>query len=193
MWENNGFFWGDVKDEAIKFYYNKSHHRKMDNYFDSIKILSIHNINKYDPKEVKLENMNIKIPEIINQMNINENPIKYEINDIFHKKEVNVISINSEIIDKIKNELWKITEIKKEKGKGKKMKEKEIIKQIIDKENDICFLNIDYPIWKLFDKIKFKIIILETEKNVEQMHSILESKKYVRIENLYYNLEFLIN
>ena len=45
--KNNGFQWSDIKDECINFYYNKSNHRKLDNYYDSIKILSVHNLNKY--------------------------------------------------------------------------------------------------------------------------------------------------
>ena len=157
-WENNGFQWSDIKDECINFYYNK----KLDNYYDSIKILSVHNLNKYSPKKVSLDGIDIKIPEILNEIKIDKHPIYYELNDLFYNKDINVLTLNSKIIDKLKMEKWNIDEIVIE----KKMKEKEIIKQI-NKEYQLCFINLSYPIWKIFDK-KIMLLFLRRE-NIEQM------------------------
>ena len=52
---------GRFKNGSNDFHYNKGSERKMDNYYDTIKILSVHNANDYRPKEVTLENMDIKI------------------------------------------------------------------------------------------------------------------------------------
>ena len=64
----------------------------------------------------------------------------------------------------------------------KKSKEKVIIKDIknLGLENiDICIVNTKYPIWSVFSKIKFDIVLLETQKNVDQMDSILKSAGYI--------------
>ena len=188
-WKNNGFQWSDVKNECIKFYYNKSNHRKLDNYFDTIKLLSVHNLNEYEPKEIKLDNIKINIPDIIKKIKLDNHPIHYEIQDLFYKKKINVLSLNSEIVEHLKNDLWNVHEIKIQ----KKMKEKQIIKEIkeINQTFDICFLNLNYPIWQIFDKIKFNSILLENEKNIEEMNSILLSKEYLKINNIYFRIDFL--
>ena len=36
------------------FHYNKGNYRKMDNYYDCIKFIGIHNINNYQYKKLKL-------------------------------------------------------------------------------------------------------------------------------------------
>ena len=47
FWKKSGFKWEDIQSEAVSFYYNKGSERKMDNYYDTIKLLSIHNLNHY--------------------------------------------------------------------------------------------------------------------------------------------------
>ena len=44
--------------------------RNMDNFYDSIKLLSIHNINAFNPVKIELENVKIEIPDIVHHLDI---------------------------------------------------------------------------------------------------------------------------
>ncbi len=191
FWERSGFKWNDIHSEAVSFYYGKGLERVMDNFYDSIKLLSIHNINKYRPVKVELENMNIKIPDIVNKLNISTHPMSETLYDIF-EEEINVVGINSDIINIIKKENWNCENIVDE---NKKVKEKLIIKKIkeLNRKNNICLVNTKYPIWSVFKNIHFDIVVLETTKNFEQMDSILKTNKYLCFDNLYFNHNFLIS
>ena len=148
-------------------------------------------MNEYQPKEVTIDNLTIKIPEIITKLKVENHPLKYEINDLFYQKKTNILSLNSEIINYFKNDLWNIKEIKLE----NKIKEKYIIREI-NKFNikfDVCFLNSKKPLWKIFDKISFNILILESSENVEDMDLILNPKGYLKVGNIYFNKSFLLN
>ena len=125
----------------------------MDNFYDTIKLLSIHNINKYRPVKVELENMDIKIPGIVDKLNISSHPISQTLYDIFNE-EINVFVIDSEIINIIKKDNWKFSNFVDE---NKKVKEKVIMKKIkaLDQKNNLCILNTKYPIWSTF-----KVLIL---------------------------------
>ena len=162
----------------------------MDNYYDTIKLLSIHNLNHYQPVKITLENMNIPIPEIIHTIQVKDHPLKGELDDLFDRKEVNVLSINSEIIDIIQSETWKVTKISHE----KKEKEKKLIQRIQDLNQtfDLCILNTKFPIWNIFSKIQFQCIVNESEKNREQMDSILKKNNYLSFHNLYIHKEYLL-
>ena len=183
FWKKSGFKWEDVQSEAVSFYYNKGSERKMDNYYDTIKLLSIHNLNQYQPKKVTLENMNIQVPDIVGTLEIKDHPIKNELKDLFYGQSIDVLGINSEIMDVLKSETWETTNIVHE----KKQKEKVMVQtlQKMNKEFDLCFVNTKFPIWKLFDTIRFKCIIIESEKNVDQMQSILIKKDYLSFNNLF--------
>lgn len=189
FWKKSGFKWEDITSEAVSFYYNKGLDRKMDNYYDTIKLLSIHNMNQYQPVKITLENMKINIPDIINQIVIQDHPIKYDLNDLFYKQNINVFGINSEIINILNNERWNIKNITYE----KKQKEKIIIQQIkeTNQNYDLCFLNVKFPIWKIFNDINFKCIVIECEKNIEQMDSILKKNNYLKFQNLYIHKNYL--
>ena len=73
----------------------------MDNFYDTIKLLSIKNVNKYKPVKISLENMDIKIPEVVNTIKIDKHPLENELNDLFYKP-LTVLGINSEIMDGIR-------------------------------------------------------------------------------------------
>ena len=64
-WSNGGFKWSDISCEGRFFSDNHGPQRKMDNYYDTIQLLGIHNLNQYKPIRVTLENMTIDIPELI--------------------------------------------------------------------------------------------------------------------------------
>jgi len=190
FWKRSGFKWTDIDNEAYNFHYNKGLDRNMDNYYDSIKLLSIDNIHKYSPINIKLDNIDTNIPDIVNNIVINKHPLSKLLNDFFYDKCINVLGINSEIIQGFKNDKWNTTNISIE----KKSKEKVILKKIKSLEIDtinICFININYPIWKLFNDIKFDCIILESMKNIDQMNSILEKSGYILLNNLFINKRLL--
>ena len=100
------------------------------------------------------------------------------------------MSINSKVISQLSKESWNIKSINFE----KKIKEKNLIHKIKDfnLHFDICFLNVDYPIWKIFDTINFDILIFESNKNIEQMDFIL-NKYYLKINHIYFYKEYLKN
>ena len=191
FWKRGGFKWTDITSEAVSFYYGKGLERPMENFYDSIKLLSIHNLNKYSPIKIELENMNIRIPSIVDQLNISQHPIAQTLYDLFYEKEIQVIGLDSEIIDIIHEENWKCTNIKNE----KKVKEKVLIRKIkeLDQQNNLCIINTKYPIWSIFKEIQFEVIILESNKNFEQMNSILEQNNFLCFENIYFHRDFLIS
>ena len=191
FWERGGFKWNDISSEAVSFYYGKGLERVMDNFYDTIKLLSIHNLNVYQPIKIELENIDIKIPEIVNKLDISSHPISQTLYDIFID-EINVIGIDSEIINIIKKDNWKCNNNTNE---SNKMKEKNLIKKIkgLNQTNNLCLINTKYPIWSIFKEINFDIVILETNKNFEQMDSILKKNNYLCFENIYFNHIFLIS
>ena len=192
LWKKNGFKWADINSEAVAFYYNKGNERKMDNFYDTIKLLSIKNANSFKPVRITLENMEIKIPEIVTTININQHPLEGELNDLFFQQSLNVLGINSEIIDSVKGEnKWETMNITHD----KKQKEKKLIQTIkgFDKEFDLCFINTKFPIWNIFDKIKFKCVVNESEKNREQMDSILKKEDYLSFNYLYIHKDYLLS
>ena len=77
----------------------------------------------------------------------------------------------------------------------KKQKEKKLIQTIkgFDKEFDLCFINTKFPIWNIFDKIKFKCVVNESEKNREQMDSILKKEDYLSFNYLYIHKDYLLS
>tara|TARA_Y100000996_G_scaffold355661_1_gene296255 strand:- start:43 stop:1158 length:1116 start_codon:yes stop_codon:yes gene_type:complete len=192
FWEKGGFKWEDINSEGSSFCYGKGLERVMDNFYDSIKLLSIHNMNAYNPVKIELENMSIEIPDIVHSLEISEHPTSETLYNVFDSTPINVVGINSEIIEIIKKDNWNIFNIN---DAAKKVKEKVIIKSIKDLklENiDICIINTKYPVWSIFSKINFDIILLETQKNVEQMDGILKQNGYILFDNLYFNRDYLI-
>ena len=59
-WSNGGFKWSDISNEGRYFSDNHGPQRKMDNYYDSVKILSIRNIQEYKPVELDLNKSEFK-------------------------------------------------------------------------------------------------------------------------------------
>jgi hypothetical protein len=76
FWKFKGFNWYDINNEANMFQYSNDNSRILDNYYDTIQLLHIHNMNQYNPIKIELEGININIPELINDLNINEHPFK---------------------------------------------------------------------------------------------------------------------
>ena len=149
-------------------------------------------MNNYRPVKITLENMDIKIPEIVHTLKIDKHPLQEELNDLFYKQNLNVLGINSEISDAVKGDNnWEIINV----SYDRKQKEKVLINTInnFNKSFDICFINTKFPIWNIFDKINFKCIVNESEKNREQMDSILEKKDYISFNYLYIHKDYLLS
>jgi len=186
-WKQKGFQWDTIHPIVDSFIINNGSERYINDHDNTIKLLSIHNINQYNPIEF---NKSFDIPAIISTIKENNHPIHYLLNDLFHNQKINIIGINSDFINTISNNQWICENISIE----KKLKEKFLIQKIknFKKNFDLCILNYNTPIWKTFGSIQFNCILFESEKNIETMDSILKSKNYLQIHNLYFNKDFLI-
>ena len=190
FWKRKGFQWSDVEYEGKYFHYNNGIDRKMDNYYDTIQLLSIHNINEYQPKKIEIENLDIQIPELVNDIQIKDHPFIQIINDLFSDK-INILGLESEFLTNIKKETyWDTHNIT---GKWKQTKLAKQVKQIGDNFNVFLYCS-KYPAWDLFKHVPFDIILLETRKNYEQMVSIILNNKeyeYIQIKGLFIRKQFL--
>lgn len=191
FWKRKGFKWSDIEYEGKQFHYNNGIDRKMDNFYDTIQLLSVHNLNQYKPIKVTIENMNIEIPEIISEIKITEHPFVKYIESIFDDK-VNLLGIESEFLDNISNDNWDVHNIK---DKWKQTKLAKMIKEVRSDFNVLLFGS-KHPAWDLFNHIPFDIIFLETHKNYDQMCSIILNSKnheYININGIFIRKSFLEN
>ena len=190
FWKRKGFKWSDIIHEGKLFHYNNGIDRKMDNYYDTIQLLSVHNMNQYKPIQITLENMKIDIPELIQDINITEHPFTKYIQSIY-ENEITLLGLNSEYLEfNNKNDKWKITNITE---KWKQTKLSKMILKTSDQFN-ILLYNSKQPAWDLFNTIRFDIIFMETHKNYEQMISIINQCKkynYLMIDGLFIREDFL--
>jgi hypothetical protein len=190
FWVKGGFKWEDIVSEALSFYYGKGLDRAMENFYDTVKLLSLHNHTKYQPIKIELENYKVEIPDIVSKLDVSEHPILLEINNVF-RENINVLGIQSELLTIFKNDKWSIQNIEE----NNKLKEKPLIKQIkgFEKDFSLCFINTKNPIWTIFKNIHSDCIMLESSKNREQMDHILKENNFVVFDNLYFNKSFLLN
>ena len=190
FWKRKGFIWHDTEYEAKQFHYNNGVDRKMDNYFDTIQILGIHNMNIFQPVKVELENMEIDIPVIVSDIQLTEHPFLKYINGFFNDTNPKILGINSEFLDNVTNDTWETNNIIE---KWKQPKLAGLVKKI-NHEFNVLIYNSKYPAWDLFNHVPFDIIILETNKNYEQMLSIIDSckkYKYIQIKGIIIREDFL--
>ena len=191
FWKRKGFQWSDTEYEGKYFHYNNGIDRKMDNYYDTIQLLSIHNINQYKPIKVTVDGINITIPELISDITIEEHPFKKYIQGFF-PNEVTILGLESEFLMNVTNEGWithNITDKWKQTKLAKQVKE-------INHSFNVLFYSAKNPAWDLFKHVPFDIIILETPKNYEQMSSIILTNKiheYIQVKGLFIRKEFLEN
>ena len=190
FWKRRGFSWSDTTNEGKAFHYDNGQDRKLDNYYDTIQLLSIHNINQYKPIQVSIEGLDIKIPDIVSEITIEEHPSKKSINDLFDDK-ITILGLESEFLENIeRDERWQTHNITE---KWKQTKLSKMVKEI-DKSFNVFLYSSKYPAWDLFKNIQFDVIILETPKNYEQMCGIiLENKvhEYIHVKGYFIRKEFL--
>jgi hypothetical protein len=189
FWKRKGFKWSDTIYEGKHFHYNNGIDRKLDNFYDTVQILSIHNMNQYEPIKIELENMKIPIPDLVSEIELTDHPFLKCINGIFDSN-IDILGIESEFLINVTKEGWQTYNLTE---KWKQPKLASLVKKFGEKFNVLLY-NSKYPAWDLFNHIPFDIIILETRKNYEQMLSIIDSCKkynYIQIQGIFIREDFL--
>jgi hypothetical protein len=194
-WKNGGFKWSDITNEGRFFSDNHGQQRKMDNYYDAVKVLSIRNVQDYKPIALDLEQSEFTYElkkDIINQITLDYNPVKESMDELFQDiDQVNVLGIHSEFMESIKDDpRYRCHNMKD------KIKQTKITKEInkIRPSFHVLLFGHKQPVWSLFEDIKFDCILLETPKNMEQMHSIIQGIKkysYLYLNGVYVNKDIL--
>jgi len=189
FWKRKGFQWADTENEGKYFHYNNGIDRKMDNYYDTIQLLSIENLNLYNPVKITLENMDIKIPEIVSEIKIQKHPFIKIIDQLYQESKINVLGLNSEFLKNIDDDRFNKYQIDK-------WKQTKLSKQIksFDIKFNILFFCSKHPAWDLFEHIPFDMIILETQKNYDQMVSIISkcsNYTYLFLDGIFIRKDYL--
>jgi hypothetical protein len=195
-WKNGGFKWSDLNSEGRFFSDNHGQQRKQDNYYDIVKVLSIRNIQEYRPVKIDTQksefNYELK-KDIVDTINISMNPIKDSLDELFQDIDtINILGIHSDFIESLSSSSRYICN-----NYNNNIKQKHLAKEIKEYNKDFNVLLFGYkqPIWALFDHVSFDCILLETQKNTEQMHSIIKSckkYKYIYLNGLFINKNLLI-
>ena len=78
-----------------------------------------------------------------------------------------------------------------------KFKQTKLAKEIkrIHSEFNVLLFGSKQPAWSIFEEIKFDCILLETQKNMEQMHSIIQGCKkyhYIYLNGIYINKQIYL-
>ena len=190
FWKRGGFEWEVNQNEGRYFHYNKGIDRKQDNYYDCIQVIDMNNHIYHNIKELTIENHHVEIPDILTNITIQSSDSLNEwISKLYQSNKVKVLGYHSKIMDQIKDK-EKINILEG-------LKQTKISNEILrySDQFNIFFFNGKYPIWDLFEKVNFDIIFLETNKNIEQMDSIIlkcKRYKYSKIDsNIYFNINYL--
>ena len=195
-WKNGGFKWSDISNEGRFFSDNHGPQRKMDNYYDSVKILSIRNVQEYKPIALDLNKSEFTYQlkkDIIKDIQINLNPVKQSIDELFQDLEtISLLGIHSEFIESLDESKYQCQNY------TDKIKQTKLAKEIkkLGSEFNILLFGYKQPVWSLFEHIKFDCILLETHKNMEQMHSIIQTCKnfsYIYLNGIYINKNLLVS
>lgn len=194
-WSNGGFKWSDITNEGRFFSDNHGPQRRMDNYYDSVKLLNIRNVQDYRPIALDLDKSEFTYElkkDIINNIQIKINPVRDGVEELFTDIDtIQVLGIQSEFIESLdEDSRYSCYNLE---GKIKQTKIAKEIKKINNEFNVLLFGS-KQPAWSIFEEIKFDSIILETQKNMEQMHSIIQQckkYKYIYLNGIYINEELL--
>ena len=120
------------------------------------------------------------------------NPVRDGVEELFTDIDtIQVLGIQSEFIESLdEDSRYSCYNLE---GKIKQTKIAKEIKKINNEFNVLLFGS-KQPAWSIFEEIKFDSIILETQKNMEQMHSIIQQckkYKYIYLNGIYINEELL--
>ena len=191
FWKRRGFQWSDIEIEGKYFHYNNGSDRKMDNYYDTVQILSILNMNQYQPVEVTIDGIDIVIPEIVSEIKVETHPLVQTMNSLYGKEEdIHILGINSEFLENVTQSNWITHNI------TDKWKQTKLAKEIKKNRGSyhVLVFGSKYPAWDLFDHIPFDIIFLETAKNQEQMISIVgkcKNYEYICLRGAFVRKDYL--
>ena len=196
-WSRGGFRWSDLTCEGRFFSDNHGPQRVMDNYYDSVKILSIRNVQGYRPMALDLKKSEFKYElkrDILDTLDIQVNPVKDSLENLFSDKDtVQVLGIESEFIDSLESdERYSCHNIQ---GKWKQTKVAKQIKEI-GSHFQVLLFGSKQPAWSLFEHIEFDTIFMETQKNMDQMHGIIQQCKkftYIYLNGVYINESILLS
>jgi len=186
-WKANGFKWDDIIYEGRSF--KKGLHILCDNYYDYSKVLTVKNCNDYRPVEIDTNKstFDYHIHDVVHNIDLkNFNPVKEAISSLFHTSHLNVLGVHSNSIDSLESETHlNFTRFDEDFNVNKLSKK---IKAL-DKEFHVLLYGFKNPVWELFENVEFKMIIMDTSKNAEQMQKIIsQCKKY---EYLYIDGRFI--
>jgi hypothetical protein len=195
FWKRRGFQWSDIDMEGKYFHYNNGHDRKQDNYYDTIQLLGIHNINTFHPVQITLENIDIKIPDMVSEIQITTHPFVQTMRDLYRTEDLTILGINSEFVTNLtksgdKDENWRLFEI------NEKWKQKKLPNLVLEHRDtfNVLMYGSKHPTWTLFERVPFDLIFLETMKNHTQMIDIIEKCKkhgYVNMKGVFVRKGFL--
>ena len=197
FWSRRGFQWSDVEYEGKYFHYNNGTDRKQDNYYDTIQLLSIHNMNKYRPVEVSLEGKDIAIPSMVADIKCETHPFVRTLHDIYGQRTISLLGINSEFLDNVQESTWNTYNLT---DKWKQTKLAKHVRTLSGTDGSsatnfhVLVYGSKHPAWDLFEHEPFDLVMLETQKNYEQMNSILTSCKnhpYICVGGVYVRQAFL--
>ena len=125
--------------------------------------------------------------------NFNKSTISTEETLFSDTEVIQVLGIHSDFIESLegdtKYKCHNLTE---------KIKQTKLVKEInhIDTSFHVLLFGYKQPVWALFEYISFDCILLETQKNMEQMHSIIQKCKkfnYIYLNGMYINQSILKN
>lgn len=190
FWKRRGFQWSDVEYEGKYFHYNNGSDRKQDNYYDTMVLLSIHNMNHYRPAEVTVEGTTITIPDVVSDIKIETHPFVKILDELYESSPVTLLGIHSEFLENVTEDTWTTYNI------TEKWKQPKLAGMVKDKAESfhVLLYGSKHPAWNLFEHVPFDIIFLETNKNHEQMVSIIMSCKkysYISVNGIYIRQDFL--
>jgi len=194
FWKRRGFQWSDIEMEGKYFHYNNGNDRKLDNYYDTIQLLSIHNLNMYKPVQVTLDNIEIKIPEIVSTLEINTHPFVKTMDDLYGSEPTTLMGINSDFLENMQEDHSRDTWVTH--NITEKWKQKKLPGLVMNHGQtfNVLMYGSKHPTWSLFEKVPFDIIFLETMKNYEQMIDIIAKCKtytYLCVKGVFVRQDFL--
>ena len=164
FWKTKGFEWSDMHNEGDKFYYGHGVSRL--HYKESIVLLiTNHNHNTYNIESnstIQTNYKHLNIPNIVYEINNKKYALQTEMNDLFYKKNLDIVCINCEsVIDKnLKKNNIEYLEYPKNTTNEKKIKS-DLLKLI---NIDMIIFNTIHIFKNIINEIKPKYVALINKK-----------------------------